>query len=128
MNNKKLVAYCGLYCPKCYRNTVSGAALSLRREMLSASLKDTCGKNPSLRESESFRKDMDGLISLKCPKPCKAGGWNPECRIRECCVSNGRAGCWECAHFEKCLHLKEQFVRNIREIRKSGIGGFVSSC
>jgi hypothetical protein len=122
---KSLVAYCGLYCPKCYRNTVSEAALSLRREMLSASLKDTCGKNPSLRESDTFRKAIDELIALKCPRPCKVGGWDPQCRIRECCVTNGRAGCWECSGFERCKHLKEQFVRNIRKIKESGIDNFI---
>ena len=50
MDRTRLVAYCGLYCPKCYKNSVSNAALSLRNEMRSASLKDTSGKNPVLKE------------------------------------------------------------------------------
>jgi hypothetical protein len=125
---KSLVAYCGLYCPKCYRNAVSEAALSLRREMEKAREKDTCGKNPSLRESESFKKTIDELIAMKCSQPCRQGGGHLDCSIRKCCRRKGIEGCWECAGFKKCPHLKEQFVRNIKAIKKLGIEGFINSC
>ena len=131
--DKKLVAYCGLYCPTCYRNAVSESALSLRREMLGASLKDTCGKNPSLRESESFRKTMDELISLKCPKPCRRGGGVPDCNIRNCCMRKGIEGCWECADFETCKKLdflktfhEDAHLKNLRTLKKLGLDSFIN--
>ena len=125
MMDKKLLAYCGLYCPKCYKNSVSQAAMVLRREMLAASLRDACGDNPSLRESEPLRRTLDGLIAMKCPKPCRDGGGTKDCGIRACCLKKGIEGCWECAGFERCQRLKAQFVKNIMEIKQRGIENFV---
>lgn len=118
--NTNLVAYCGLYCPKCYKMVVSEAA-----ELLTNALENThiCGS--SNEPSIQFKKNLNNLVSLHCPKLCKEGGGNPNCPIRKCCIKKNLAGCWECDDFQICNKLNEQFVNNIHQIKKLGIDGFV---
>lgn len=120
--NEKLVSYCGLYCPKCYKMVVSSAA-----ELLNDSLKNThiCG---SINDpSDGFKKELEKLVSIRCPRVCKDGGGKPDCKIRKCCLRKNLVGCWECEDFEECENLKEQFITNIKKIKKLGISGFVKS-
>lgn len=110
----KLVAYCGLYCPKCYKMVVSDAA-----EFLKNALENThiCGSANS--PSAQFKSELNNLISLRCPKVCKAGGGNSNCAIRKCCLKKNIAGCWDCDGFQTCKNLTEQFINNIKEIKNS---------
>ncbi len=112
--DKKSVAYCSLYCPKCYKMTISAAAAALRRELENPHI---CGE---VKTSESFLSELDDLTSLRCTKVCKVGGGNPNCIIRKCCVQKKINGCWECADFETCSNLKEQYIHNIKKIKKGG--------
>jgi len=119
--NEKLVAYCGLYCPKCYKMVVSKAAKSL-----DDALKNThiCGSPND--PSPQFKKELKNLVSLRCPKVCKEGGGKSDCIIRKCCLKKGLNGCWECSDFETCKSLKEQFVSNIKKIKKLGFDEFIA--
>ena len=123
-----LVGYCGLDCAECfvYKLTVSEAAKSLRREMRAAKIKETWQYIPFLGEYESFKKSLDGLAMLRCTKACRGGGGNPWCKIRKCCQKNEFSGCWECADFETCNKLVERNLKNIRQIKKAGISGFLA--
>ena len=118
--NINLVAYCGLFCPKCYKVVVSEAA-----EFLKNALENTyiCGSpnEPSIE----FKEEINKLVRLRCPKLCKDGGGNPSCPIRKCCIKKNIAGCWGCDDFQICDKLNEQFVSNIHKIKKLGIDGFV---
>jgi hypothetical protein len=100
--------------------TISEAARSLKKELENPHI---CGKTSSL--SGSFLADLDGLISLRCPKICKEGGGNPECLIRKCCIQKGIDGCWKCSDPETCGKLKEQYVHNIRRIKELGFEGYL---
>ena len=45
---KQLVAYCSLYCPTCYKMTVSKAATSLDKELKNPNI---CGKKLDIPDS-----------------------------------------------------------------------------
>lgn len=117
--DKKFVAYCGLYCPKCYKMTVSEAAEKLKKDLDNARI---CGKVKFL--SKGFAKDLDDLSALYCPKFCKAGGGNKNCLIKKCCQQKRINGCWECVDFKSCDRLKEQYIGNIKKIKKFGLNGY----
>jgi hypothetical protein len=119
-DEQSLVAYCGLYCPKCYKMVVSEAA-----KLLEEALENThiCG---SVHDpSKQFKKELKILAGLRCPKLCKAGGGKPDCKIRVCCLSKNLEGCWECKDFENCKNLKKQFVENLRKIKNRGLSDFI---
>lgn len=118
--DKKLMAYCSIYCPKCYKMTISDAATNLKRELENPHI---CGKMPDL--PESFTEKLNEMIALRCPKICKDGGDNPDCEIRKCCIQNKKDGCWKCNDFESCSKLKEQYLRNIKKIKEIGFDNYI---
>jgi len=124
-----VVAYCGLNCPGCfvYQKTVSEAAKSLRRELRAAKLKDSWREIPFLGEYEPFKNTLDGLAKFRCSRLCRDGGGNPWCKIRKCCQQRGLEGCWQCDDFETCDKLSARYVKNIRQIKKVGIDGFLKA-
>lgn len=63
---EKLVAYCSLYCPKCYKMTISEAAAKLKKELENPHV---CGKIHFLQKS--FLTNLDQIIALRCTKICK---------------------------------------------------------
>ncbi len=110
----KLVAYCGLYCPKCYKMVVSQAAESLKDALENTHI---CGSVNDA--SAQFKAELSNLVSLRCPKVCKEGGGKQTCEIRKCCVGKHLNGCWECNEFENCKNLKGQYVSNIKRIKNA---------
>lgn len=124
MNNaNNLVACCGLYCPKCYKNTVAEAAELLKKELENAKTKGA-GFLENLPEIEEV---LNGLIKLRCSKFCREGGGKSSCKIKICCKNKNIEGCWECGDTKACPNLKEQFIGNIGKIKKLGINGFIQS-
>lgn len=124
MNNaNNLVAYCGLYCPKCYKNTIAEAAESLRTELENAKAKGA----GFLENISEIEENLNSLIKLRCSKFCREGGGKSSCKIKICCNNKNIEGCWKCEDFETCPNLKEQFIGNIREIKKLGIDAFIQS-
>lgn len=109
----KLVAYCSLYCPKCYKMTVSEAAAALKKELENPNI---CGKK--LIIPKSFLTKLDELIALRCTKICKNGGGSGECSIKKCCLQKGIDGCRECDTFASCEKLKDQYISNIKSIKE----------
>lgn len=65
----ELIAYCGLYCPKCYRMKISEAAEKLIFELESAQKRgaEYLQKDPLLKEK------INKLVSLKCHSFCGPG-------------------------------------------------------
>jgi hypothetical protein len=118
-----LIAYCGLNCEECfgYKKTVSEAAKNLRREMRSAKLKEIWPSVPFLGDYAVFKKSLDGLAMMRCPKACRGGGGNPWCKIRKCCQKKAFSGCWTCSDFESCNKLEERHVKLIKALIKAGV-------
>ncbi|MFZ5955116.1 MAG: DUF3795 domain-containing protein [Nanoarchaeota archaeon] len=113
MEENKL-AYCGLYCPKCYKNAISKSANKLKYLLKSTSI-----FNSTHMPSKEFQKELETLISLKCSRPCKENN-EKDCPIKKCCIEKKIKGCWECKNYENCKNLKPQFIKNIRLIQKCG--------
>lgn len=124
-----MVGYCGLNCAQCfgYKQTVSEAAKALRRELRAAKMKEAWPEIPFLGEYEPFKKALDGLAMLRCPKACRGGGGNPWCKIRKCCQKKELVGCWECTDFALCDKLKKDYLKNIKAITKVGVEKFASA-
>ena len=118
--DKRLVAYCSLYCPKCYKMTISEAATKLKNELGNPHL---CGKTQLL--SDSFISNLNKLVEFRCTKICKDGGGNPKCIIRQCCIQKKLNGCWECSNFESCNKLNKQYICNIKRIKEIGLKGYL---
>jgi hypothetical protein len=87
MQEIDLIGYCGLDCSNCWgvKLTVSEAAKSLRRELRAAKFKLFWEEISFLGKYEPFKKALDGLAKLRCPRACRGGGGNPSCKIRSCC-------------------------------------------
>ena len=105
--NKNLIAFCGIDCSQCfsYKMTVSDIAKSLKRELQSSKVKNFWKELPFLGKYEPFKKSLDGLAMLRCPKGCLGGGCNPLCKIRKCCQKKNFRSCAECELMESCDKL-----------------------
>lgn len=121
---KKLrsVAYCGLYCPTCYKMKVASAAKQLLSELESAQAKGA----KFLKESPKIKPLLKKLIALECKKFCREGGSKSAiCPIKACCLNHKIVGCWECPDFDSCRKLKPQFLANNKKIRKLNIDNYI---
>jgi len=117
------VGFCGLYCPRCYKMRVSGAAKILQLELERAAKR---GARFLKELNPSFNNDLALLVLKECHLFCRAGGGS-ECRISICCREKGLDGCWQCSAFETCDKLKEQFVNHCKDINKLGIKKYVKT-
>lgn len=120
--NINLIAYCGLYCPKCYKMKVAEAARNLLFELESAR-----EKGAKFLESDPLLKNkITDLISLKCVRFCREGGGKSMgCEIKKCCCQRNVKGCWECGEMEVCGKLKPQFLENCKKIKEMGTDRFI---
>ena len=118
----RLIAYCGLYCPKCYNIKISGSAKNLLDELLSAQKKGAT----FLQDDPSIKKILSKLIDLECIKFCREGTKNSvNCSIKICCDEHKILGCWECPDLDSCKKLKKQFYDNCRKLKSLGIEEFI---
>jgi hypothetical protein len=140
MNPQNETAYCGIYCPDCirYKNKYSLYADQLMAELENiefhkyADIDSPFGAN--FKKYKEFIEVLRALIDSRCDKPCRVGGGcsgNP-CKIMECCIFNGREGCWECTELDECENFDileprcgETPKNNIKNIKKYGIGNWV---
>lgn len=125
MTNKlRFIAYCGLYCPKCWNMKISFSAKKLLNELLSAKAKGAT----FLQDDPSIKKVLDKLIDLECIKFCREGIKKSEtCSIKICCDEHKIIGCWECPDINSCKKLKKQFFNNNCKIKKIGIEKYIKN-
>ena len=136
IENKDLIAYCGLYCGDCFshKGKVADLARDLRKELRQAKFERTV-KGIPFKEFKHYKECYEVLgtmVRLRCKKTCTGGGGNPFCKIRKCCQKKGYEGCWECEKFETCKKLdslkpihKDAHLKNLRKIKKQGINKFL---
>ena len=107
-----LIAYCGLYCPKCHKMK----KVALAKEQLK-----------KLGNKDLILKDkLDEIINSQCTKFCREGGGkSATCLIKLCCVEHQINGCWECEDFNICKKLKPQFIENNKKLKELGINNFI---
>lgn len=126
LNDRNLIAYCGIDCSQCfsYKLTVAEAAKTLRGELRTARLKNFWHEIPFLGKYEPFKKSLDGLAMLRCPRGCRGGGGNPWCKIRKCCLRKKFWSCVECEIMESCEKLaviskgyKNKNIKNLKSLK-----------
>ncbi len=119
-----LVAYCGLYCPECYKMKIANAADSLNSELETAQTKGA----KFLESYPSLKQILNDLSDLHCTKFCREGGGKSSvCVIKKCCDNHNIKGCWECIDFNNCKILKKQFIDNVKKIQKVGVENYIKS-
>nr|MDO8099193.1 DUF3795 domain-containing protein [Candidatus Njordarchaeota archaeon] len=138
MNEKSLIAYCGLYCGDCfnYKGEIANLAKELRAKLKEEKLDQVSqalsGDFKEFKNFEQCYQVLGALVKLRCKRACRVGGGPASCRIRNCCRDKKFQGCWECRDFGLCSRLDflkplydDTHLRNIRKIRKRGIDGFL---
>lgn len=116
-----LVAYCGLYCPKCYKMKISEVAENLIFELESAQKRGA----KYLQEDPSLKEKINKLVGLECNTFCRNDQGDLSCVIKNCCCRKGFLGCWECKEKEKCQKLNPYFLENCAKIKEIGIDKFI---
>ena len=118
----RCVAYCGLYCPKCYKMKVAASARLLLNEFAAAQEKDA----NFLKEFSDMKPVLEKLVSLECRQFCREGGGkSATCPIKSCCNKRQILGCWECSDLDSCSKLKAQFLENNKKLRKMGLEEYI---
>ena len=118
----RLISYCGLYCPKCYKMKISSSAKNLLDELLSAQDHGAT----FLQNDPSIKNALDKLIDLECTSFCREeGDKSPTCPIKDCCHEYGVIGCWECPELNSCKKLSKQFLGNNCKLRELGIEKYI---
>jgi len=111
-DSERYTAYCGLFCRDCIPSTTKLFELTDElRQLLErlgfehyAALKSR--RMPNLKGYSTFAQVLGEIPSLRCEAPCREGGGNPQCRVRQCAVEKGHRGCWECSQFVSCELLQ----------------------
>ncbi len=136
-----LISFCGLYCGDCpfREGKVAGLARDLKEELArtkfdrAANALAETGGNPAFEGYPEFREVLRVLAGMRCLAPCRSGGGNPRCTIKECTARKGLVGCWECGRFERCRRLRrlervhgDAVLMNLRTLRDQGIDAFLA--
>ncbi|MFH0906405.1 MAG: DUF3795 domain-containing protein [archaeon] len=117
------IAYCGIYCKKCYKNKMFKVAKKLKKEIESAVNKGF--KKEEYLSDENFDSSLDNLIKLECNNYCRLGGGKKDCIIKNCCKQKNINGCFECAEVNTCNNLKEQFRKNSIKLKKYDVEKYI---
>jgi len=124
---KKLVAYCGIYCREC--DYYTGAIAKVGKELYELLKRHS---EFELFETipikyEDFLKAAEWLANFKPCLGCRAGdGWS-ECPARMCAEEKGVEYCFECAEFP-CTKLKEKLpwtIDRLKRIKEKGLEDWI---
>ena len=135
IDDKDLIAFCGLYCGDChgYNGRVPDLARDLRKELRDihydkfAAFISTYSFGKDFKNYDECYKVLGAMVKFRCRKGCRSGGGSPFCKIRKCAMKKGFDGCWGCSEFENCKELKflepvhgDAHIKNLKEIKKKG--------
>lgn len=142
MEEKSVIAYCGLCCLDChgYTGKIADLARDLRKELKRAKYeKFAASLSKNVPFAAAFQKypecyDVLGLmVKFRCKKGCRNGGGPPFCTIRKCCTGKGIEGCWECADAGSCTKLDflndghgDAHQKNLAILKKKGTAAFLA--
>jgi len=132
--SERNTAYCGLYCADCIPSNRAffESVRELQRFLRDLGFEHYAALkargNDAFRNYNVFTEVLAAISSLECPRPCRDGGGGPSCRVRECSLSKGYAGCWECETFRECELLQglrnfhgRNIDHNLEMIREYGV-------
>jgi len=89
--DKKLIAYCGLYCGDCvnYKGEIADLARDLRKKLRQEKFdRVSKGLSKYFKEFKDYEKcyaTLGAMVRLRCSRVCRDGGGPPFCKIRKCC-------------------------------------------
>jgi hypothetical protein len=138
MEDRRLLAYCGLYCGDCagYSGAIADAAGDLIRILERYEFRRTakCLFAEQISDYEGFHESLAFIAELRCPKICRnRRDDETDCEIRACCINKGLYACHECADFEVCSRLKghealhgDACVRNLKAIKDMGLEAWIA--
>jgi hypothetical protein len=129
MDEKDVVAYCGLCCLDChgYTGRIADLARNLRKELRAAKYEKfaaSVSKHPfaaAFWQYPECYELLGQILKFRCKKGCRNGGGPPFCKIRKCCSDKGIEGCWECADAASCdkLLAATHDLEGMRAFRRS---------
>ena len=138
MENKDLIAYCGLYCGECinYKGEIADLARDLRKKLREGKFDRVAqGLSDFFKEFKNYEQCYEvlgAMVKLRCKKACQGGGGPPFCKMRICCQKKGIEGCWECEESDTCEKLdflkpihEDAHLKNLRKLQKQGIDKFL---
>lgn len=140
VDNKDLIAYCGLYCGDCYRykGKLADLARDLRKELRAEKFDKTAEKMSTNSFFATFKdypqcyEVLGQIVKLRCKRACRGGGGPPVCKIRACCEKLNIEGCWQCDEFETCKKLdflkpyhEDAHLKNLKMLKISGVDAFI---
>ncbi len=118
----KDIGYCGLYCPKCYKNEIANSAENLLNKL--ESIKN---KGDEFLQKNDLKNSLENLIKLRCKNFCRNNG-GKSCAIKICCAGQKIIGCWKCKDFGVCKKLKPQFLENNKKLRRMSVEEYIKYC
>ena len=138
VNDKHLIACCGLYCGNCpnYNGEIADLARDLRKKLRRYHFDRVAqGLSKYFKPFANYPQcyeTLGGMVKLRCKRACRHKGGPPQCTIRNCCEKNGIEGCWECDAFETCTKLNfltpthgDAHLKNLRTLKKQGVDAFL---
>lgn len=138
MDNKKLLAYCGLYCGDCagYSGEIAEAAKIFKNRLTKYKFERTAKHlfSKPLKDYNKFVKMLDFITDLKCSTICRdREEGETTCTIRKCCIEKKYYACHECSDFETCDKLqtmvglhRDSCVKNLKTIKEMGVEKWIA--
>jgi hypothetical protein len=138
-DNKKLLAYCGLYCGDCagFSGEIADAAIELNNKLIQYKFEKTAMNlfTEKLKEYKKFHNMLQFITELKCEQICreKEDGEH-SCNVRKCCRRKGYFACYECETYEKCEILRitnkqelygDSYLKNFQGIKEMGLENWI---
>ncbi len=119
-DDKRLTAYCGLYCRDCIPSKKELFSTAARLEDLLEDLHfDKYAQvkaeqsywskaNETFKKYQDFIQVLQAIRELECKVSCReGGGWKgAHCDVRNCALSKDLEGCWDCADYKTCQLLE----------------------
>jgi len=116
-DEKRLLAYCGLYCGLCAsRNRIPQRAKLLRETLHEEGMDWWYKYDDSMKDTfPVFWEFLNNLIKTDCT--CRGGGGPPDCKIRNCVREKGVEACPFCDEYPCGMieGLAEQYVSAIQD-------------
>lgn len=140
MSERRLLAYCGMYCGDCLG--CSGVIADAAGKFLSVLDRYQFEKTAvnvfqnELAEYDKFIDMLEFMNGLRCKTSCRdVDGGESKCKVRQCAIEHGYNACNECSDFEDCEKLHdilgslhtESCRKNLRAINKMGLDEWLHS-
>ena len=141
LEDKELIAYCGLYCGDCtgYQGRIADLARDLRKELRRSKFEMTAQAMSDVPFFAAYKNYpqcyavLGAMVKFRCKRSCRGGGGPPFCKMRQCCREKGIDGCWQCDEFETCRKLDflkavhgDAHIKNLKILNKAGVDSFIN--